>query len=545
MKTTVLLLALAALAAGADGTGALEVRVFRGSTKTPAAGAVVTLAAGGGSEFDYQKTTNAVGRVRFERVPIGVYDLNVFLAGHVHLGVRGSLESVVIRAGESASRELQLHRKPVITGQVSDPEGRPLPQANVRLLKQTHARRGSPVEEAESAVTDDRGVYRFALEEPGRYWVLGSRFEREYRYGGSSPVRYAFSPDAPDLAGAQPADAAFNQPEVRRDVILPWAAAAGLTARVRSGRTGQTGQTGQDCPRCSYVLLRMEGDASYPVHNGYVRPHEPPRSHSVRVPGLPPGRYRLEVRDSRSFDDYWSASGALTLPARGTYDLTTSPPARVAGHIEFEGPDLPAQTQSRRRPRRMPYLSLKAAPDGRKLPPYFGQGAQVTDDRSFRIRPTPAATYELVAHVRGYGYISAVERNGRPLPNSVLRLDDGGDWSNLKVTISRETAEFRPTLSGIKDAPPRSYRVMLTPLEDDFTQPASGYCGSGGQCAVDNIAPGRYAVLAVPETGDRSRLGRMRRDPQLAPWTHEVELHAGPNPEITLTPVPDDVLSKL
>lgn len=532
-------LALAAPVAADETTGVLEVRVYRGSSKVPAAGAVVGLSGGGGAQLSRQAVANAVGRARFERLPIGVYDLNAFFAGHVYRGVGGSRESVVIRAGESVEQELTVRAKPIITGEVSDPEGRPLAGVKVRLLRPTYARRGSTVEEAESTTTDDRGVYRFALETPGLYWVLASRFEREFLYGGGRPVGFAFSPDAPDLAGAQAVDAAFDQPEARRDVRLPWAPAAALTARVRSGRGGE------GCPRCSYVLLGVAGDARYPIHDGFVRPHEPPKSYSVRVPGLSARRYRLEVRDSRSYEDYWSASGEVAPSDAGdVYALRTRPPVVVSGRVEVPDTVQPTETRGRRRGRRAPSLRLTMLPDGRKLPPFFAREAQVAEDGSFEAAPTAAGLYELTVRIDGYGYVAAIERDGRALASPVLDLADGGDWSDLKVVIRRETAEFRPTLTGVEDERPRSYRMLLTPLDDDFTQPAYGFCAARGRCSADDIVPGRYAVRVVPETGERGRLPRLRHDPSLKPWTREIELRPGENVQVTLSPVPDDALDE-
>jgi|GEM_PF-1719270 len=574
MKRCLTLFALLALAcvaapsqarAADEATGILEVRVVRGPSGAPAVGAVVTAHHVGPEQTRRQGTTNAAGLVRFRRLPSGTYALRAHLGGHVD--VLNSGPGPYVQSGKSVTRQWRLRRKPVITGLVADSDGHPLPGARVRLVKQTHARRGSPVEQADSMTADDRGVYRFALKEPGRYWVLASHSVSEYRYGGGDRhVRFAFAPNSPNLAGAEAVEAAFDQPEVRRDVTLPWAPDAGVWARVRSGRTGE------DCVRCSYDLLRVEGDALYPVHSGRVRSHEPPKSYGVRLVGLPSGRYRLRVTDRRSVRDEWSNTQEFSVAGAGfeSYELISRPPIVVSGRVKLApGAD---SEPGRREPllhgtalrgtvvqgvaeRRSPVrssplrLSITRLPDGLRRSTYrfSSRGAKTTgppEDLRFQFEPAEPGSYELSVGIPGRGYVSGVVRNGRELTNPMLDVSENVDLSDLRVTISRETAEFSANLSIPEGQQARTLRVLLTPLQDDFTRPARGSCSEDGRCKVRNIIPGRYAVRVLPAGADTRRLDASEVRRRLAPWTREVELSPGENGGFPLSVVPAEVLEE-
>ena len=98
------------------------------------------------------------------------------------------------------------------------------------------------------------------------------------------------------------------------------------------------------------------------------------------------------------------------------------------------------------------------------------------------------------------------------------------------------------TLSGLQGQAPIDRQVYLTPLDNDFTQPADGYCGQGGECRGGNVVPGRYTALALPGNFEREGLHDPAVRGRLAAWTREVELHAGENNGIQLTAVPLDAL---
>ena len=409
LPSLLLLPAFAALSAGADALhGVLEVRVVHGPSNAPAAGAVVMISGGGPEQVERQQTANAVGRVRFERLPPSIYQLKAFLAGHVYRDDRVRGEVKIVRAGETTTVETTLHRKPVITGVVADPDGRPLPFARVRLLARSFSRRGPVMELRETTSADDLGVYRFALERPGRYWVSATATRPSYRYGGGDrPLSGGFAPNSPDLAGAQSINTAFDQPETRLDLSLPWAGDSGVAVVVRSGRTGEY------CRGCSFSLLRVEGGERYLFADGRIGANQqPPRSYGVRLPGLHAGRYVLQIADRQSPLDVWTASSAFEL-AQGASEilqLKTGPPVTVAGRVESAGGSAAPSREGRAPNESLTHIRLVRMPDGLEPSPFGTQAAELQEDRRFKMEPAPEGIYEITAFVRGGGYISGIRR---------------------------------------------------------------------------------------------------------------------------------------
>lgn len=156
------------------------------------------------SRSSFKTRTDAEGRYQVTNLPPGRYI--IISASKAFVASNGSTRNeeptlVTMDAGESRENvDFSLIRGGVITGQVTDSEGRPVIAHTVRVLQVSvgpdgrtrfQGRGGDYGERS----TDDRGVYRMYGLPPGRY-VLSAGGEEDY----FSTTRYprTFYPDAPD-----------------------------------------------------------------------------------------------------------------------------------------------------------------------------------------------------------------------------------------------------------------------------------------------------------------------------------------------------------
>jgi len=146
----------------------------------PIRGAIVTLTAaelpGGRSVM-----TDPDGRFVFDNLPAGRYTISASKAPFIStsygakrpgrpgspmtLGERDAITDIAIRLARGA----------VITGTLRDPQNEPLAGVSVAVINVDNASPSRPAPVAQTASTDDRGVYRFFGLSPGKYVVYMPR----------------------------------------------------------------------------------------------------------------------------------------------------------------------------------------------------------------------------------------------------------------------------------------------------------------------------------------------------------------------------------
>ena len=545
MKWSGLILWLAA-AAGADAPpGELEAQILRAVDDRPAVGAVVSLngnAAESNRPVRREAFVDAAGRVRFNKLPLGSYQLEVQLAGHIHDRLDRRPQQLEAD-NPRVSTVIRLNRKPVVTGLVTDADGRPLPRARVELYRSDYTEWGFVLRQTQSAATDDRGIYRVALEQPSRVWVKASHSEISFPFGGGERTTgVVFAPNSPDLAGAQPIPLAWDQPESQVDVALPWAPDVALAVTVRSGHTGG------HCRSCRFDLLREETVGRYSIMNGRVNRPRSPDGYGITAYGIPAGDYRLIVQDQGRNGEMWLASARLAL-AEGPvqpYVIETAPLFPVAGRIVVEdaSPEILAGLEEAGE--NAFQVNAQQAGDSPLGGMRNAQASVSLAEPFFELGPAPPAPFVLDVGVStGVGYVASIERGGRKTPGRMLDLSEGGDWSDLVVRVRFDTARFEAKLSGAREED-GAYQLRLTPLDPAQSRQVTAYCDSrDGICRGSGAAPGRYHAVALPGGAiNEVEFYRPSFRAALRGWAREIELRPGENPSISVRAVPPEVLEE-
>ena len=128
-------------------------------------------------EPSYKATTDQDGKYRITDVPAGSYQVYPVAPAFVISDINNGRETVVLSEGENVEGiDFALVRGGVITGKVTDADGRPAIEQRVNLLAADSVpnQRGS-VNVFSGVQTDDRGIYRMFGLAAGRYKVAAGQ----------------------------------------------------------------------------------------------------------------------------------------------------------------------------------------------------------------------------------------------------------------------------------------------------------------------------------------------------------------------------------
>jgi hypothetical protein len=172
---TMVLLTMLLLAQGAGpATASLAGRVLDGDSRTPIAGARVTVI---GQAFREDVTTDHEGRFRFARLAAGPYRVTAEQTGFIPspMAAAGPTAAggMITLTGPTGGVELLLYRGGIITGQVFDEQGTPLARVRMQALRRAAAT-GTSGLQGPPVLTNDLGEFRLATLMAGEYVVLAT-----------------------------------------------------------------------------------------------------------------------------------------------------------------------------------------------------------------------------------------------------------------------------------------------------------------------------------------------------------------------------------
>jgi protocatechuate 3,4-dioxygenase beta subunit len=245
-------------------------------------------------------TTDADGFYRLANVPAGSYHLHIIAPSFTVAGTlmpRGLDERRVVNveAGETIEhQDFALARGGVITGRVTDADGKPVIAEHLRLVHANHDPRSgsSSVGSAYGFETDDRGVYRMYGLPPGRYLVCVGE-EKESRavraaLTGRNPTRTCH-PNATEEARAKIVEVSHGGEATGVDITL---APPAKTYEAR-GRMLDA-ETGQPVANLSYGFGVLDPDGKHIGHRGWSSA-KTNAGGEFRFDNLLPGRYAVFV----------------------------------------------------------------------------------------------------------------------------------------------------------------------------------------------------------------------------------------------------------
>jgi protocatechuate 3,4-dioxygenase beta subunit len=269
---------------------------------------------GAGTGEDHVALTDAEGRYRVINLPEGKYEAHVSREGHVREkpSPNESLtESFSLGEGESRGNvDFALVRGGVITGRVTDADGRPLIARAVSLQVVDEQGGKTILRSSQNPInlmmgldgsqTDDRGVYRIFGLRAGRYLVSAGG-ESNIITGTAGNYPRAWHPDAADENQAKVVEVTSGGEVTGVDIRL----GAVKKTYEALGRVVDE-ETGKPVAGASVICFRVkaadEGAAIEGIGDGgFGGTAKTDEQGNFRFAGLVPGQYQLNLADYESF----------------------------------------------------------------------------------------------------------------------------------------------------------------------------------------------------------------------------------------------------
>ena len=441
------------------------------------------------------------GRYRFDGLAAGEY-----VVVPVAPGFSGSLEwvygvtgrSVTLGEGEEATADLALERGGVVTGRVTDANGRPVVNESVTLTR-VDADGGEPspvVTEFWHRLTDDRGVYRLFGISPGRYLVSVGQ-DPDPQQGAARSFRagwYAktYHPAAATQTDAVAVEVTAGGEATGVDVVV------GRRARNYGarGRVVEAG-TGKPIPGAMVGYGPLFGGSEGARVRGQSMMTRTDDRGEFSFDNLGSGRYAALIGSGTPGPAVWYADPVPFEVTDGDVsglELRARRGVTVSGTVVLEGTDDPAVRAG------LAKLSVAGAVAE-------DESAAVQYPSWYRSRVEPDGTFALTGVRPGALTISLpmrdgpkgfslvrVERDGVPVAGATT-IAPGEDVAGLRVVVAYGTGVIRGTVEASGPEAPSLERGSVSLVRAgtkntmNYTQP-----DARGQFRFEGIAAGDYEL---------------------------------------------------
>ncbi|MFN7944174.1 MAG: carboxypeptidase regulatory-like domain-containing protein [Blastocatellia bacterium] len=392
-----------------------------------------------------KSSTDEDGRYRLANVPAGQFRVTVFAPAYVVAGEtsRGnSGRAVSLADGETLSDvNFTLIRGGVITGRITDPEGRPLIAEQVRLARLDERSNRQSFSLQQMRVTDDRGIYRIYGLPAGRYVVSAGMDKNDDSWffnDGRRRYRQTWHPDATDETQARVIELEAGSEVTGADIRLREAAktfqAQGRVIEAESGRP---------VPGVNIGHGPLQPDAKQ--LSGYgVGVAITNAQGEFRLNGLPPGKYGVFAsfsREGSSAGDNYSDLTAFEI-AEGDVsglEVKVHRGAGFSGTVVIEGAADPAALA------KLPQLQLYAFTETQELSAPGSAALKLDPQGNFRVSGMQPGRVRVNLNTwnapKGY-WLERIERDGAPQPDG-LELAAGEQLNGIRVVLIYGAAKLR------------------------------------------------------------------------------------------------------
>ncbi|HZT59563.1 MAG TPA: carboxypeptidase regulatory-like domain-containing protein [Pyrinomonadaceae bacterium] len=449
-------------------------------------------------------TTDAEGRYRMTDVPAGSYFLNPFAPAYVVSGVNPSEwqpgRRLDLAPGEKLeSLDFTLERGGVVTGRVTDPEGRPLVEAMVRVMAADEADRKKPrfAVPMFAFETDDRGVYRLYGLAPGRYLIYVGEAQEDgiVRVGVGGYFPRTFYGDTSEINQAKPVEVKPGDETAGIDIKL------GKPAKTYAASGRVVDEQGQPVAGASIMFGRVSAENRFSGGFGADGTKANERG-EFKLNNLPPGRYGLFAARDEAFSqqqptDYSEAALAEIVDEDVSgLEVKLVRGATITGVVTLEGASSPAVLA------KLSELSIAAGGAAPALaPPSFAQ-AHVQADGSFQLtglRPGKVTLALGWPQVKGFT-IARVQRDG---VDQVEGIDvaAGDHVAGVRVVVTYGTSTIRGQVEFPGGRPEGGYIHVEAYRTGAPANSQSGYAeiDALGRFVLANLPAGEYELRLFAE----------------------------------------------
>ena len=417
-----------------------------------------------------------------------------------------NVQPVVVNEDESIENvNFSLVRGGVITGKVTDADGRPIIQLQVEVFRADLMDPKNPVRQTyavNSATTDDRGIYRVFGLLPGKYKVAAGRsdeFAANFSMPGQRTYKQVFHPDVSDSAKATVVEVSEGSEAKDVDISL----GRTMQAFSVSGHVINN-ETGLPVPNVRYGLSRIIGERSEYV-NGYIAANE--RGDFI-TEGLLPGKYAI-VQYANETNDLRLETTSFDVIDQDVTDLAIklAKGGSISGFVVLESDDKAARSKLLELQLRG-YISLG--------PGYSSSfSSTITADGGFHFGGLQNGIVNIALTEKNMPFppkgfaISRIERDGVTIPRLVVK--DGETINGVKIVVSYGTASIRGVITVENGTVPPNTRfyVRIAKSGEKLSNIRQPQVDSRGHFLLEGLPAGSYDVFASI-AGDRQRKPVMR-----------------------------------
>lgn len=449
-------------------------------------------------------TTDAEGRYRMTGVPAGSYYLNPFAPAYVVSDVNPSDwqpgRRLNLAPGEKLeSLDFTLERGGVVTGRVTDPEGRPLVEAMVRVMAADEAERKKPQFAVQMFAfqTDDRGIYRLYGLAPGRYLIYVGEAQEDgiVRVGGGGYYPRTFYGDTSEINQAKAVEVKPGEEVAGIDIKL------GKPAKTYAASGRVVDEQGQPVTGASLIYGPVSAENHFNGGFGADGTRTNERG-EFNLKNLPPGRYGLFATRDRAFSqeqptDYSEAalaevvdedvSGLVVKLVRG---------ATITGVVTLDGANSSAVLA------KLTELRIVSGGTASALvPPTFAQ-AHVQADGSFQLTGLRPGKFTLNLGwppVKGFT-IARVQRDGADQSEGI-EITAGDHITGVRVIVTYGASTIRGQVEFPGGRPEGGYVHVEAHRTGAPAGSQSGYAevDALGRFVLANLPAGEYELKLFAE----------------------------------------------
>ncbi|HKS28886.1 MAG TPA: carboxypeptidase-like regulatory domain-containing protein [Pyrinomonadaceae bacterium] len=522
-RSLFILLALSLLPAHAfaqtaqkTGTGIISGHVAIGDK--PAEG-VVVIVVPGEPRPDRREVARAVtdyeGNYRLMGLPAGrfnVVPLAPTLVGPADNTYGGSGRFLILGEGETVEKiDFNMARAGVITGRVTDADGRPVVEERLQLTPVDNPARGrfGGFYNPYMYQTDDRGVYRLYGIPAGRYTLsVGVSPDESMVRGGVVKRGYyprTFYPGETDSKKA--------------GIIEVTEGGEAKDINIRLGRQSQ-----------SFTVRGrvVSADGGSPVPNliigygGYDPQQKVISAYSYgqyrtnargefKVDGVVPGRFAAFVwSENENYSD--PVMFEVTDADVSGVEIKLKRGATITGRIQLEG------TTDKKIMAHLTKIILGASVQTASLGPPETRQATIEPDGSFRLTGLPPGRAQLVMfdmqsqkNIR----LLRIERDGAPLPNNIIEITPGAEVVNIRVIFEYGSGTILGQVrleNGTLTEGARLFVSVLKAGDDENSQPVTyAQADARGRFIIDGLVAGEYQVIVqaqIPSPAGQAKFVR-------------------------------------
>lgn len=512
------------------GTGVITGHIAVGDK--PAQGVVVIVTPG---EFgpDRREIARAVtdyeGNYRLMGLPVGRYNVMALaptMVGPTDNTFGGTGRFVIMGEGETVEKiDFSLTRAGVITGRVTDADGKPVIEERVQLAPADNSVRGRFGNYSNPFMyqTDDRGVYRLYGIPPGRYTrsVGVSSDDNMVRVGTVTRGYYqrTYYPGETDSKKAGIIEVTEGS-EVKDINIKLGRQSQSFTV---SGRVIDA-DNGRPVPNLIIGYGTYDPKQKLMASYGFGQTRTDARG-EFRLEGIVPGRFAAFAwTESENYSD--PAAFEVTDADVTGLEIKLKRGATINGMAQLEG------TTDKNVIAGLSKIRLGASVQTSNLGPPETRQATINADGSFRLTGLPPGRVSLF--MMGYPAekdirLLRVERDGAAQPNGI-EVTPGAEVSNVRLIFEYGSGTIRGQIRFENGTLPDGSRIFISVHkagEDENAQPVSySQADARGRFILEGLAAGDYQIIVRAQLPLPPGRGRFVTSRQSVTVSNRVETEA-------------------